>query len=322
MLRQLTSRAAASPLQLCSALSTSSLVLSCSTRAMATEASRGARRGASNDCDGPRSSTPMMIASSSGRSSSFPSFDASFVPSTSYSLMSSWGSLGAQMRRRVRDIEFFEKRERDCQFFFRRRRPGANLDLFCSLSLSPLIRLNSPGLLDRERNPRRNRPQSSPPRPGTPAPSLLKRRGGRRPSCVLAVASNVSKRPPPRHRGPAPAPLEGRPQKHPHLAEEARALRQARQRDARRGCAGAVLRGAGDQDRRAAAGRHRLRRGQRASKPRQPPRRRRRRRGRRRQLSRRRRRRREGPDPDEALVPREGEDRGEAPLQVAPDGKE
>ena len=120
MLRQLASRAAAasssSSSQLCSSLSASYLALGCcSTRAVATEASRGVRRGgASTDCDGRRSSsTPMMIASSSGRSSSFfAALDSSFVPSTSYSLVSSWGSLGAQMRRRVRDIGFFfEKRD-------------------------------------------------------------------------------------------------------------------------------------------------------------------------------------------------------------------
>ena len=111
LLRQLASRAAASSSQLCSTISASSLALSCSTSraAVATEVSRGVmRRGASSngDCDGPRSlSSSPMIASSSGRSSSFSSFDSSCVPSTSYNLVSCWGSLGTQqMRTRVREI--------------------------------------------------------------------------------------------------------------------------------------------------------------------------------------------------------------------------
>ena len=94
---------AASSSQLCSSgISASSLALSCSTRAVATEVSRGARRGASSDCgDGPArsfSSLSPKIASSSGRSA----FDSFFVPSTSYSSVSSWLCRGAQMRTRVR----------------------------------------------------------------------------------------------------------------------------------------------------------------------------------------------------------------------------
>jgi len=150
MLRQLASRAAASSSQLCGALSASSMALSCSTRAaVATEVFRCARRGAaSNDCDGPRSLSPSpMIATSSGRSSSSTALDPSFVPSTSYSVTSSWGRPGAQMWTRVRDIgmrlnptRFFDRRPR-----LKQKKLGLfSLSLFLILSLFQLSRPSRP----------------------------------------------------------------------------------------------------------------------------------------------------------------------------------
>lgn len=143
MLRQLAARAAASS-QLCSALSMSSLVLR-STRGVATEVSRGVRRGASNECDVTRSSLSIMIASSSGRNGSFLAFDSSLAPSTSYGLVSCWSSLGAQMRKRVRKSAIREERLKSSFFYSMTARAKLDLDLL-------FLSFSSPGLLDRERS--------------------------------------------------------------------------------------------------------------------------------------------------------------------------